>query len=68
MINFLLIIRSTCDRYNIVLLELIDEGVLRGSARLGGAVGGVVDLLTALAALVRPGEVGDGNDEEAVIC
>ena len=49
-------------------LESIDEGVLRGSARLDGAVGGVVDLLTALAALVRPGEVGDGNDEEAVIC
>jgi hypothetical protein len=32
---------------------------------LGAAVGRVVDLLAALAALVGPGEVGDGNDEEA---
>jgi hypothetical protein len=66
MIN-ILIIRSICDRYNIVPLDSIDEGVLRSNARLGGAVGGVVYLVTALAALVRPGEVGDGDDEETVI-
>ena len=48
-------------------LDSIDEGVLRSNARLGGAVGGVVYLVTALAALVRPGEVGDGDDEETVI-
>jgi hypothetical protein len=28
---------------------------------------GVVNLVAPLAALVRPGEVGDGNDEEAII-
>lgn len=34
--------------------------------RLGGASGAVVDLAAPLAALVGPGEVGDGNDEERV--
>lgn len=66
MINFL-ISRSICDRYNIVPFDSIDQGVLQSSARSDGAVGGVIDLVTALAALVRPGEVGNGNDEEAVI-
>lgn len=34
--------------------------------RLGSTSSRVVNLLTSLAALVRPGEVGDGNDEERV--
>jgi hypothetical protein len=37
------------------------------SSRLDGATGlAVVDLVAPLAALVGPGEVGDGNDEEGV--
>jgi hypothetical protein len=34
--------------------------------RLGGTSIRVVNLLTSLTALVRPGEVSDGNDEEGV--
>jgi hypothetical protein len=37
-----------------------------GHLRLVRARIGVVDLVAPLAALVRPGEVSDGNDEEAV--
>ena len=55
-----------CDRQSILPLESIDQGAkARYVVRLGGARSRVVDLVTALAALVGPGEVSNRDDEEA---
>jgi hypothetical protein len=48
------------------IASITRSGVENGHLRLVRARIGVVDLVAPLAALVGPGEVRDGNDEEAV--
>ena len=64
MINFQSIRRKRTD-IAICPANQSTKAWMRNIVPLGGASSGVVNLVAALAALVGPGEVSDGDDEEA---